>query len=79
VISSDEDVYIPEGDEEEPLTKDQEAFVASKVTYCAQHVKVLKAEEVRKICVEFEFEEEKIDEYLRFYDIEEKYKDVAAF
>jgi hypothetical protein len=34
---------------------------------------------VRKICVEFEFDEEKIEEYLKVYEIDEKYKDIPAF
>lgn len=61
------------------MTKVQEEFISGKVKYCQEHVKVLKAEEVKKICVEFEFDEDKIDEYLRVYDIEDKYKDVAAY
>lgn len=39
----------------------------------------LKAEEVRKICTDFQFDQEKIDEYLSCYEIEEKYKDLEAF
>jgi len=34
---------------------------------------------VRKICIEFEYEEDKIDEYLRFYIIEDKYKGIPAY
>ncbi len=31
------------------------------------------------ICVDFDFDEEKIDEYLKFFDIDEKYKGIPAF
>ena len=34
---------------------------------------------MHKICVDFDFEEEKIDEYLKFFEIEEKYKGIPAF
>ena len=40
---------------------------------------ILKPSEVRRICVEFEFEEDKIDTYLNYYVIDDKYKDVPAF
>lgn len=36
-------------------------------------------EDVHKICVDFDFEEDKIDEYLRAFDIEEKYKGIPAY
>jgi hypothetical protein len=42
-------------------------------------VKILKADEVRKICIEFEFNSEQIDEYLAVYDIEEKFKGIKAY
>lgn len=36
-------------------------------------------EDVEKICVDFDFDEEKIDEYLKLFDIEEKYKNIPAY
>jgi hypothetical protein len=39
----------------------------------------LKAEELRKICIDFEFEEEKIDEYLNCLEVDKKYKGIEAF
>jgi hypothetical protein len=36
-------------------------------------------EDVQKICIDFEFEEEKIDEYLNHFDIEQKYKNLPAY
>ncbi len=34
---------------------------------------------MHKICVDFDFDEEKIDEYLKLFEIEEKYKDIPAY
>jgi len=34
---------------------------------------------IKQICIDFEFDEEKIDEYLHLYDTEEKYKDIPAY
>jgi hypothetical protein len=34
---------------------------------------------VQKICVDFEFDEDKIEDYLKTYAIEEKYKGIPAF
>jgi hypothetical protein len=39
----------------------------------------LKAEEVRKICIEFEFDNDKITEYLKFLEIDDKYKGIKAY
>jgi hypothetical protein len=39
----------------------------------------IKEEELHKICVDFGFDEEKIDEYLKCLDVNEKYKGIAAF
>ena len=36
-------------------------------------------EDVEKICNDFDFDEEKIDEYLKLFDIEEKYKNIPAY
>ena len=36
-------------------------------------------EDVHKICVDFDFEEEKVDEYLKYFEIEQKYKDIPAY
>lgn len=36
-------------------------------------------EDVQKICIDFDFEEDKIDEYLKIFDIEEKYKGIPAY
>ena len=47
--------------------------------YCAKHVKILTAEEVRKICIEFEFDNEKIERYFAAFIIEDKYKDIEAY
>jgi len=33
----------------------------------------------RKICLDFDFEEEKIDEYLKFFETDEKYKGIPAY
>lgn len=64
--------------------------MAAKVKFCLTNIPILKvslftktgviqAEEVRKICVEFEFDELKIEEYLKVYEIDEKYRDIPAF
>ena len=34
---------------------------------------------MHKICVDFDFDEEKIDEYLKVFEIDEKYKGIPAF
>ncbi len=75
----EEEEETPEAGEDE-LTKDQEAFVQAKQE-AVKHLipAALKAEEVRKICVDFEFDEDKINEYLRFFDIDEKYRDIEAY
>ena len=39
----------------------------------------MKNSELHKLCVDFEFEEEKIDEYLKCLEIEEKYRGLPAF
>lgn len=49
------------------------------IKHCSKLVKILKAEEVRKICIEFEFDDERIKAYLAVYEIEDKYKDVEAY
>jgi len=36
-------------------------------------------EEIKQVCKDFDFDEEKIDEYLRFFQIDEKYKDIPAY
>jgi hypothetical protein len=36
-------------------------------------------EDVQQICIDFEFDEDKIDEYLRFFEVEDKYKDIPAY
>ncbi len=66
--------------EEEYLTQEQEEYVSSKIGQ-VQHLipSALKEEEVRKICIDFQFDQAKIDEYLSCYEIEEKYKDLEAF
>lgn len=72
-------MHIPEGDEEDPLTPAQESFVADRVRHCADHVRILKADEVRRICIDFEFDAERVEEYLAVYAVEEKYKGIDAF
>jgi hypothetical protein len=39
----------------------------------------LKEDEVQKICVDFEFEEDKIDEYLKCLEVDDKYKGITAY
>lgn len=36
-------------------------------------------EDVHNLCVEFDFEEDKIDEYLKCYEQDEKYKGIPAY
>ncbi len=36
-------------------------------------------EDVHKICVDFDFEEDKIDDYLKTFEVEEKYKGIPAY
>lgn len=36
-------------------------------------------EDVQKICIDFDFEEDKIDEYLKFFEVEAKYKGIPAY
>jgi hypothetical protein len=40
---------------------------------------VLKPDEISKLCIAFDFDLAQIDEYLKSYDVEDKYKDVPAF
>jgi hypothetical protein len=49
------------------------------IKHCSKHVKILKPEEVRKVCIEFEFDDERIKNYLAAYEIEDKYKGVEAY
>ena len=78
--SEDEEEHeTPENDEEQ-LTQDQYNFIFDKKAQ-VQHLipSALKEEELTKICVDFEFEEAKIDEYLKCLEIDEKYRGIAAF
>lgn len=34
---------------------------------------------MHKICVDFDFEEEKIDEYFKMFEVDEKYKGIPAY
>jgi hypothetical protein len=34
---------------------------------------------VHQLCIDFDFEEEKIDEYLKVFEIEDKYKGIPAY
>lgn len=36
-------------------------------------------DEVAKICIDFDFEEEKIDDYLKCFEVDEKYKGIPAY
>ena len=36
-------------------------------------------EDVQRICVDFDYEEDKIDDYLRTFEVEEKYKGIPAY
>jgi len=62
------------------LTEEQYRFIQHKQQQC-QHLvpSALKNSELHKLCVDFEFEEEKIDEYLKCLEIEEKYRGLPAF
>ena len=69
----------PENDEEQ-LTQQQYNFIIDKKAQVKHLIpSALKEEELTKICVDFEFEEEKIDEYLKCLEIDEKYRGIAAF
>lgn len=61
------------------LTEEQQKFISQKQNHCIKNIPVLKKEEVHQICIDFDFEEEKIDEYFRHFEIEAKYKDLPAF
>lgn len=39
----------------------------------------LKQEELQRICVDFDFDDEKISEYLQCLEIDDKYRDVAGY
>jgi hypothetical protein len=39
----------------------------------------LQPEQVHQLCIDFDFEEEKIDEYLKVFEIEDKYKGIPAY
>jgi hypothetical protein len=34
---------------------------------------------VHQLCIDFDFEEEKIDEYLKVFEIDDKYKGIPAY
>lgn len=36
-------------------------------------------EDVSQICIDFDFDEEKIEEYLKMFEMEEKYKNIPAY
>lgn len=63
--SEEEEEYeVPENDEEQ-LNQDQYNFIIAKKEQVKHLIpSALKEEELTKICVDFEFEEAKIDEYL---------------
>lgn len=79
MISSDEELQLRAEDEEEPLSPANEEYVSAMIKHCSKHVKILKADEVRKVCIEFEFDDERIKQYLAAYEIEDKYKGVEAY
>ncbi len=54
-------------------------MVKEKIAFCSKKIKVLKADEVSKICSEFDYDRAKIEEYLKSYEIEDKYRDVPAY
>lgn len=61
------------------MTAEQEELIKEKQEFCRKNIPILKTEEVHKICVEFDFDMDKINEYFRCYEIEDKYKDVPAY
>ena len=64
----------------EQLTDEQYRFIEQKQYQNAHLIpSALKVLELQKICVDFEFEEEKIDEYLKCLEIDEKYRGLPAF
>lgn len=36
-------------------------------------------EDVQQVCIDYDFDEDKIDAYLKFFEIDEKYKGLAAY
>jgi hypothetical protein len=62
------------------LTQEQYNFIKDK-EHKIKHLipSAIKAEELEKICRDFDFEEAKIDEYLSCLEIDEKYRGLPAF
>lgn len=61
------------------MTAEQEELVKEKIAFCSKKIKVLKPDEIKKVCSDFDFDRAKIDEYLKSYDVDDKYRDVPAF
>lgn len=36
-------------------------------------------EDIKKLCIDFDFDEDKIDEYIKLFEVDDKYKDVPAY
>jgi hypothetical protein len=53
--------------------------VKEKIAFCSKKIKVLKPEEIKKVCSDFDFDRAKIDEYLKSYDVDDKYRNLPAF
>lgn len=62
------------------MTQEQYNFIKDK-EHKIKHLipSAIKAEELEKICRDFDFEEAKIDEYLSCLEIDEKYRGLPAF
>lgn len=62
------------------MTQEQYNFILEKKTQVKHLIpSALKEEELQKICVDFGFDDEKITEYLKCLEVDEKYKGIAAF
>ena len=67
-----------ESDEEERLDEEQLKFIRQK-QYQYRALPVFKAEEIKQICIDFEFNEDSLDKYFKIFEQEEKYKDLPAY
>ena len=62
------------------MTQEQYDFIRDKEAQVKHLIpSAIKVEELHKICVDFDFDQEKIDEYLNCLEVDEKYRGLPAF
>lgn len=81
-MQDDDEIEDLDNDEatEKLLTREQSEFVRSKASTIAHLIPAaIKEDEFTRLCGDFDFDEEKIDEYLKCLEIDEKYRGVEGF